>query len=219
MNGQWPVGSPMYPVAGVGDVIPSSEALEEEAMRRGMPPLDQCLRRCPRCLQGVPIRSMNCQFCQYSIPVSAKAMARREMKEAALQQEHTNGMSVGGGAGVAGYSSTAVYGGGGHFVAPTAALPHSQRNAGVEDGDAGGNSEEEVGLGARRQKRKRQSTTKGTMTATEEDLAELDEGVEDEEPVSWRKSTGKRSGGCRCRREAGATVAARRFSLAGVQLW
>ena len=38
------------------DVLPTSEELEAEAVRRGMPPLDTCLRRCPRCLQGVPIR-------------------------------------------------------------------------------------------------------------------------------------------------------------------
>ncbi len=41
---------------GEADVLPSAEELEAEAMKRGMPPLDTCLRRCPRCLQGIPIR-------------------------------------------------------------------------------------------------------------------------------------------------------------------
>ena len=96
-------------------MLPSSEALEVEAMKRGMPPLEQCLRRCPRCLQGVPIRSMMCQHCQYLIPVSAKAMARREMKEAAAihGQQQQGVMSNGVAAVAAAAAAAAATAGGG----------------------------------------------------------------------------------------------------------
>ncbi|CAN0540186.1 unnamed protein product, partial [Ectocarpus sp. 12 AP-2014] len=68
-----------------------------------MPPLDTCLRRCPRCLQGVPIRSMMCPHCQYHIPASAKAMARRELKEALHHGgQGARSMMVNGGGGAAG---------------------------------------------------------------------------------------------------------------------
>lgn len=175
-------------VAGGGggaDVLPSSEALEVEAMKRGMPPLEQCLRRCPRCLQGVPIRSMMCQHCQYLIPVSAKAMARREMKEAAALQGQAmavNGARAGYGTGAT-PAAVAAGAGGGYY----GGSPVQGADGAGEDG--GGSDSDEP---RRRQKRKRQSTKKGNMTATEEELAELDEGIEDEEPVSWKKSTGQR---------------------------
>lgn len=105
------------------------------------------------------------------------------MKEAALQgQPHpVNGVR-------GGYSTGAT-------TAPAVAV-------GAEGGFYGGSPQQEVpvaqGGGSdsdeprRRQKRKRQSTKKGNMTATEEELAELDEGMEDEEPVSWKKTTGQR---------------------------
>ncbi|CAN0131795.1 unnamed protein product, partial [Ascophyllum nodosum] len=179
--GQGP-GHEVGSVAGGGDVLPSSEELEIEAMKRGMPPLEHCLRRCPRCLQGVPIRSMMCQHCQYLIPVSAKAIARREMKEAAALKGQQGVVANGGPAGPAG--SDDRKGGGEAGVAVV--------RPGTEAvGDAGGSDSDE----RPRQKRKRQSTKKGMMTATEEELAELDEGLSEEEQVSWRKSSGQRRAG------------------------
>ena len=166
-------------------MLPSSEELEIEAMKRGMPPLEHCLRRCPRCLQGVPIRSMMCQHCQYLIPVSAKAIARREMKEAAALKGQQGVVANGGPAGPAG--SDDRKGGGEAGVAVV--------RPGTEAvGDAGGSDSDE----RPRQKRKRQSTKKGMMTATEEELAELDEGLSEEEQVSWRKSSGQRRAGVCC---------------------
>lgn len=210
MNGQWlstltPSNIAAAAAGGGADALPSSEALEVEAIKRGMPPLEQCLRRCPRCLQGVPIRSMMCPHCQYLIPVSAKAMARREMKEAALQGQ---GVTINGAQ--AGYSTAATPAAVAAGAAAAAAaspgyypvLPEQIAEAPVAEAtvaeitaaevtgvEAGGSDSDEP---RRRQKRKRQSTKKGSMTATEEELAELDEGMEDEEPVSWKKSSGQR---------------------------
>lgn len=105
------------------------------------------------------------------------------MKEAALQgQTHpVNGVR-------AGYSTGATMApvvpvdpvGGYYGGSPGQDVPLAQ---------GGGSDSDEP---QRRQKRKRQSTKKGNMTATEEELAELDEGMEDEEPVSWKKTTGQR---------------------------
>lgn len=58
---QQQAGMPLSPARGQGGGasaggLPSSDDLEAEATKRGLPPLDTCLRRCPRCLQGVPIR-------------------------------------------------------------------------------------------------------------------------------------------------------------------
>lgn len=175
---------PMSPGGGAGnaDALPSSEELEIKAMGLGMPPLEQCLRRCPRCLQGVPIRSMMCSHCQYSIPVSAKAMARREMKEAAQQ-----GSGINGGAGYGGNIGAAMAydrgGGGGCGNSPSNPEPLGGEGGSDSDGPKP------------RQKRRRQSTKKGNMTATEEELAELDEGLEDDEPVSWKKTSAQRRTG------------------------
>lgn len=174
---------PMSPGgAGNADVLPSSEELEIKAMGLGMPPLEQCLRRCPRCLQGVPIRSMMCSHCQYSIPVSAKAMARREMKEAAQQ-----GSGINGGCSYAGNVGPAMSygrsGGSGYGNSPM-----------KSEGLGGGGGSDSDGAKPR-QKRRRQSTKKGNMTATEEELAELDEGLEEDEPVSWKKTSGQRRTG------------------------
>lgn len=126
---------------------------------------------------------MNCPHCQYHIPVSAKALARREMKEAAMHhQAHPGGMMMnGGGGGYDGYRQ-------GH---PSHLHQQHQQAQAAEE------SPERP-----RQKRKRQSTKKGMMTATEEELAELDEGLSDDEPVSWRKSSNQRRAGencCMCR--------------------
>lgn len=164
-------------------MLPSSEELELEAMKRGMPPLEQCLRRCPRCLEGVPIRSMMCQHCQYLIPVSAKAMARREMKEAAALRGQQGGIAANGG--LVGHAAR-----GEHGVEAVAGVASAGGGAGAGTGVTGGSDSDE----RPRQKRKRQSTKKGN-TATEEELAELDEGLSEDEPVSWRKSSGQRRAG------------------------
>lgn len=241
MNGQWPPqpGQPQAsqmqqgpPLGGMGggggiggeggaaggganitnEMLPSSEALEVEAMRRGMPPLEQCLRRCPRCLQGVPIRSMMCQHCQYLIPVSAKAIARREMKEAA-QQQHGSGhtMMNNGGGGFPNQVNQADGGGsgygGGYPVTATPQAGGALQGPGpgaaavAETGAGGGGGGSDSDERKPRVKRKRQSTKKGLTTATEEELKELDEGMSsEEEPVSWRKSSTNRgrSGVCLC---------------------
>ncbi|CAM9554270.1 unnamed protein product, partial [Scytosiphon promiscuus] len=188
-QGQQQAGMPLSPGGGQGGgasavALPSSEDLEAEAAKRGMPPLDTCLRRCPRCLQGVPIRSMVCQHCQYQIPVSAKTMARREMKEAALQ--HQSGGSGGGMAANGGGAGGAEYDG---YRQP-AGQDYQNRQTEPEAAAPEEDSPERP-----RQKRKRQCTKKGMTTATEEELAELDEGLSDEEPVSWRKTSGQRRAG------------------------
>lgn len=190
MRGSGGVQGPISPGKGGSgqgtvDVLPSSEALEVEAMKRGMPPLEQCLRRCPRCLQGVPIRSMMCSHCQYVIPASAKAMARREMKVAAMHGGGQHAAVMNGGYGSTG--SPTASGGGGYRNYP------SPRAGGAGRGGREGGSDSDEPQP--RQKRRRQSTKKGNMTATEEELAELDEGLEDEEPVSWRKSSAQRRTG------------------------
>ncbi|CAN0018086.1 unnamed protein product, partial [Discosporangium mesarthrocarpum] len=160
-------------LVGNGGVMPSAEQLEAEALRRGKQPLVMCLRRCPHCLEGVPIRSRMCSYCHFMIPPSAKAAARKEAQDAANQ----------GGNGSATQQT----------VSPdptgTGAIGSNNRAGGM--GGAGGGGEEEVAEAPRR-RRKRQVSKKGLMTATEEEMAELDEGLEEDEPVSWRKSIGQR---------------------------
>ncbi len=133
--------------------------------------------------------SMTCPHCQYAIPVSAKALARREMKEAAVH--HAGMMANGGGAAAAGYDG---------YNHPQAGQHMRQQYQ--QGGGAGGGGDEPESPERPRQKRKRQSTKKGMMTATEEELAELDEGLSDEEQTSWRKSSNQRRAGeayaCAC---------------------
>lgn len=122
---------------------------------------------------------MMCPHCQYQIPVSAKTMARREMKEAAAGHHAGGAMAAnGGGAGYDGYRQ------------PGAGQQYQSRQPEEEVAGAEEESPERP-----RQKRKRQCTKKGMTTATEEELAELDEGLSDEEPVSWRKTSGQRRAG------------------------
>lgn len=125
--------------------------------------------------------SMTCPHCQYPIPASAKAQARREMKEAALH--HGAGMMANGG-------TAAAVSGGGYDGYQQAEHQQQQQQAVAGGADGMDDSAEKP-----RQKRKRQSTKKGLMTATEEELAELDEGLSDDEPVSWRKSANQRRAG------------------------
>lgn len=133
---------------------------------------------------------MMCQHCQYQIPVSAKTMARREMKEAALQHQ-----STGGGAGVMAANGVAgaEYDG---YRQPAAQQQQQQHyQASQPEQEVTAAAPEADSPERPRQKRKRQCTKKGMTTATEEELAELDEGLSDEEPVSWRKTSGQRRAG------------------------
>ena len=131
---------------------------------------------------------MTCPHCQYHIPASAKALARRELKEAAAMNPH-GGMMANGGAAAGGYDG---------YRHPQAGHPmHHQQYQHPQAG--AGRGEEAESPERPRQKRKRQSTKKGMMTATEEELAELDEGLSDEEQVSWKKSSNQRRAGmCGC---------------------
>ncbi|CAM9564509.1 unnamed protein product, partial [Choristocarpus tenellus] len=85
---------PPTPSFAADGVTPSAEQLEAEALRRGMQPLVMCLRRCPHCLEGVPIRSRMCSYCHFMIPPSAKAAARKEAQEAANQAGKPIGSST-----------------------------------------------------------------------------------------------------------------------------
>lgn len=176
-------GGSISPVPGSAEALPSPEELEVKAMSLGLPPLEQCLRRCPRCLQGVPIRSMTCPHCQFSIPISAKTMAKREIKDAAqLSPGVAGGMN--GGYGGNARASAMAYGRGAYDNVPSDVLG---QDGGGDDG-GGSDSEERP----RREKRRRQSTKKGPMTATEAELAELDEGLGEDEATSWKKTSGQR---------------------------
>lgn len=137
-----------------------------------------CLR-CPFHPPSVSPDSMTCPHCQYHIPVSAKALARREMKEAAMLHHPGSGMILNGGGAAGGYDG---------YHRPAGGHPQHQQH----QAQAGGGEESPE---RPRQKRKRQSTKKGMMTATEEELAELDEGLSDDEPVSWKKSSNQRRAG------------------------
>lgn len=138
--------------------------------------LPACLPACLRCPFHPPSLSpdsMTCPHCQYHIPVSAKALARREMKEAAMLHHPGSGMMMNGGGAAGGYDGY-----------------HPQHQQHQAQAGRGEESPERP-----RQKRKRQSTKKGMLTATEEELAELDEGLSDDEPVSWKKSSNQRRAG------------------------
>lgn len=101
------------------------------------------------------------------------------------------GGSISPGPGVAG----GINGGYGGNARPSAmaygrdAYDNVPGDVGGQGGDGEGSDSEER---PRRQKRRRQSTKKGPMTATEAELAELDEGLGEDENTSWKKSSGQR---------------------------
>lgn len=132
---------------------------------------------------------MTCPHCQYSMPTSAKAQAHRDIKDATLH--HADGMMVNGGSATAAAASGGVHDG--YQQAGHEQQQQQQEVAAAAASGGGGGMDDAVEKP--RQKRKRQSTKKGLMTATAEELAELDEGLSDDEPVSWRKSGNQRRAG------------------------